>query len=202
MELSMAIQSRRSIRKFKPDPIADHDLQAIMEAARLAPSALNLQPWRYVITKSQSIRESLARSTPSTFIAQAPVIIICCIELTAFDAIGARYRELHQANAFVDTPFANASPEELLKNKPLDPQWIQAHLVFNAAIAIEHIALKAADLGLGSCWIGEFDPDKVKQTLGLNERYQVVALMPIGYPVQMPQARPRLPLDELILKEL
>lgn len=202
MELSMAIQSRRSIRKFKPDPIADHDLQSIMEAARLAPSAMNLQPWRYVVAKSLSIKESLARSTSSTFIAQAPVIIISCIDLTAFDAVGARYRELHQANAFADSPFANSSPEELLKNKPLDPQWIHAHLIFNAAIAIEHIALKAADLGLGSCWIGEFDPEKVKQTLALNERYQVVALMPIGYPVQMPQARPRLPLDELILKEL
>lgn len=202
MELSMAIQSRRSIRKFKPDPIADHDLQAIMEAARLAPSAMNLQPWRYVIAKSQSIRESLAQSTQSTFIAQAPVIIICCVDSTAFAAVDARYRELGQANAFADTPFANVSPEELLKNMPLDPQWMQAHLVFNAAIAIEHIALKAADLGLGSCWVGAFEPEKIKQTLALHDHYQVVALMPIGYPAQQPQARPRLPLGELILKEL
>lgn len=202
MELSTVIQSRRSIRKFKPDPISNEDLYAIIEAARLAPSALNIQPWRYVIAKSQSIRESIAQSTSSAFIANAPVQIICCVDSTAFDTVGKRYQELHQVNAFTDSPFETVSPEDILKGKPLDPLWIQSHLAFNVAIAITHITLKATDLGLGSCWVGEFDQEKIKLTLELDDRYRVIALIPIGYPDQTPAPRPRLPLAELILGEV
>ena len=71
-----------------------------------------------------------------------------------------------------------------------------------AAIALEHIALRAVDLGLGSCWIMMFDREKAKRILGLDERYDLVALMPVGYPDQNPPMRPRLDLNELLIQTI
>jgi len=72
----------------------------------------------------------------------------------------------------------------------------------NVAIAVEHIVLKAVDLGLGSCWLGRFDRDKVKEYLALNENIYPVVLLPVGHPDQSPKARPRLTLDKLVLKTI
>lgn len=84
----------------------------------------------------------------------------------------------------------------------MDQAAIKAYLTLNAAIAIEHIVLRAVDLGLGSCWIMMFDSAKAKSMLELDDRYDVVALLPIGYPDQSPAARPRLTLEELVIKEV
>ena len=62
--------------------------------------------------------------------------------------------------------------------------------------------LRAVDLGLGSCWVMMFDKDKVKKLFGLDENYDVVALLPIGYPNQSPSQRPRFNMDKLLLKEV
>lgn len=84
----------------------------------------------------------------------------------------------------------------------MDKATAQAYLRLNAAIAIDHITLRAIDLGLGTCWIRMFDQEKVKQILGLGGNYNVVALVPVGYLDQNPQARPRIELDQMLLKEL
>jgi nitroreductase len=64
------------------------------------------------------------------------------------------------------------------------------------------LTLRATDLGLGSCWIMMFDREKVKKLLGLDEKYDIVALLPIGYPDQAPVQRPRLNIKEVLLKEI
>ena len=84
----------------------------------------------------------------------------------------------------------------------MDEESLKSYLYLNAAIALEHIALRAVDLGLGSCWIMMFNSKKAKEVLELDERYDVVALLPVGYPDQNPLQRPRLKLDELILQTI
>lgn len=76
------------------------------------------------------------------------------------------------------------------------------YLNMNVGIAITHMMLKAVDLGLGTCWIGGFDPLKTKEILGLDDNLPIVALLPIGYPVRVPVQRPRFPLEKLIVKKV
>ena len=88
-------------------------------------------------------------------------------------------------------------------NSPImDEEAVKAYLSMNVAIATEHIVLKAVDLGLGSCWLGRFDRDKVREYLALDERIYPVVLLPVGHPDQSPNARPRFALDELVLKTI
>jgi len=205
MELLKAIQSRRSIRKFKSNEVPDHIIKELLDAARLAPSGSNLQATRFVVIKSPVERMKLKECTPLPFVAHAPVIIACCIDKEGMGNTQVRYRELMEAQAFVGTPLADDPTlmEAAAKRRSsMDHATIKAYLTLNAAIAIEHIVLRAVDLGLGSCWIMMFDSAKTKSMLGLDDRYDVVALLPIGYPDQSPAARPRLPLEELILKEV
>ena len=205
MELLKAIQSRRSIRKFKSNEVPDHIITELLDAARLAPSGSNLQATRFVVIKSPVERMKLKECTPLPFVAHAPVIIACCIDKEGMGNTQVRYRELMEAQAFVGTPLADDPTlmEAAAKRRSsMDPATIKAYLTLNAAIAIEHIVLRAVDLGLGSCWIMMFDSAKTKSMLGLDDRYDVVALLPIGYPDQSPAARPRLPLEELVLKEV
>lgn len=205
MELLKAIQSRRSIRKFKSNEVPDHTIKELLDAARLAPSGSNLQATRFVVIKSPVERMKLKECTPLPFVAEAPVVIACCIDKEAMGNTQVRYRELMEAQAFVGTPLADDPTlmEAAAKRRSsMDQATIKAYLTLNAAIAIEHIVLRAVDLGLGSCWIMMFDSAKTKSMLELGDRYEVIALLPIGYPDQSPAARPRLPLEELILKEV
>ena len=204
MELLKAIQSRRSIRKFKSDEVPDAVIRELLDAARLAPSGSNLQATRFVVIKSPVERMKLKECTPLPFVAHAPVIIACCIDREAMGNTLARYRELMEAQAFAGTPLDDPTLMEAAakRRSGMDQAAIKAYLTLNAAIAIEHIVLRAVDLGLGSCWIMMFDSAKTKRMLELDDRYDVVALLPVGYPDQSPAARPRLPLEELILKEV
>jgi nitroreductase len=207
MELVNAILARRSIRIFKSDPVPDHDIKKMLEAARLAPSGTNLQATRYVVVKSKAERLKLKDCTPFPFVVQAPVVFACCIDKGAMvqGHIMSRYKELMKAQAFVGTPLAD--DETLMeasakRRSSMDQATIKAYLSLNAAIAIEHIALRAVDLGLGSCWVMNFDSEKTKSVLNLEDRYEVVALLPVGYPDQSPASRPRLSLEELVIKEI
>jgi len=205
MELLKVMQSRRSIRKFKSNEVPDSVIKELLEAARLAPSGSNLQATRFVVIKSQPERMKLKECTPLPFVAHAPVVIACCIDKQAFGNTLVRYRELMEVQAFAGTPLAedNTLMEASAKKRSsMDQAAIKAYLALNAAIAIEHIVLRAVDLGLGSCWIMMFDGEKVKSMLELDDRYDVVALLPIGYPDQSPAARPRLPLNEWVIKEV
>jgi nitroreductase len=205
MELLKAIQSRRSIRKFKSNEVSDHTIKELLDAARLAPSGSNLQATRFVVIKSPVERMKLKECTPLPFVAHAPVIIACCIDKEAMGNTSVRYRELMEAQAFVGTPLADDPTlmEAAAKRRSgMDQATIKAYLSLNAAIAIEHIVMRATDLGLGSCWIMMFDSAKTKSMLQLDDRYDVIALLPIGYPDQSPAPRPRLTLEELILKEV
>jgi len=205
MELLKAMQSRRSIRKFKSNEVPDPVIKDLLEAARLAPSGSNLQATRFVVIKSPAERMKLKECTPLPFVVHAPVVIACCIDGEAMGNTMVRYKELMEAQAFVGTPLAddNTLMEAAAKRRSsMDQATIKAYLTLNAAIAIEHIVLRAVDLGLGSCWIMMFDSAKTKSMLELDDRYDVVALLPVGYPDQSPAARPRLPLEELVIKEV
>ena len=200
MELSDVIASRRSIRKFKPRDISADTVRLLLDAARLAPSGSNLQPARFIIAQSPAAKEALGRYTPYKFIVKAAVIFVCCADLTAITTRETRVGELLKEGAFEGVDMDMNDPSAV--SPVMDAEAIKAYLAMNVAIAIEHIVLKAVDLGLGSCWLGRFDRDKVKKFLALGETIFPIVLLPVGYPDQSPKARPRFPLDKYVLKTI
>ena len=203
MELLDAIKSRRSIRKFKAQPIPENHINELLDAGRMAPSGSNLQPTRYIVIESDEVRAKLKECTSLPFVWQAPAVIAVCIDTQVTSKSEQRFKELKEANAFVDTPLNDVNPEEYIKRRrAMDEVALKAYLSLNAAIAIDHITLRAVDLGLGSCWVMMFDKEKTRKALNLDDKYEIVALLPIGYPDQTPAPRPRLPQNELLLKKM
>jgi nitroreductase len=201
VELSDVITLRRSIRKFREENISDDTIRLLLEAARLAPSGSNLQPARFIVAQSTTAREALGRCTPYKFIVKASVIFVCCADLRAVTTRDRRIGELMIEGAFegVDMDMNDAS---ITSSPIMDEEAVKAYLSMNVAIAVEHIVLKAVDLGLGSCWLGRFDRDKVREYLKLDERIYPVILLPVGHPDQSPHPRPRLALEKLVLKTI
>jgi len=201
VELSDVIALRRSIRKFREEDISADTIRLLLEAARLAPSGSNLQPARFIVAQSTTAKEALGRCTPYKFIVKASVIFVCCADLRAITTRDRRIGELMIEGAFegIDIDINDAS---ITSSPIMDEEAVKAYLSMNVAIAVEHIVLKAVDLGLGSCWLGRFDRDKVRECLKLDERIYPVVLLPVGHPDQSPQARPRLALDKLVLKTI
>jgi len=201
VELSDVIASRRSIRKFKEKYISADTVRLLLDAARFAPSGSNLQPARFIVAQSAAAKQALGRSTPYKFIVKASVVFVCCADLTAMTTREHRIGELLKEGAFegVDVDMNHPS---ITTSPIMDEEAAKAYLSMNVAIAIEHIVLKAVDLGLGSCWIGRFDRNKVKEYLALDENIYPVMLLPVGYPDQSPNARPRFALDKLVLKTI
>ncbi|MGP8154949.1 MAG: nitroreductase family protein [Smithella sp.] len=201
MELSDVIASRRSIRKFREGDISVDTINSLINAARLAPSGSNLQPARFIIVQSPDAKKNLSQFTPYKFIAKAGVIFVCCIDISTIASRDARLEELLKEGVFdgvdIDMSDSSVAPTPLTETEA-----IKSYLSMNLAIAVEHVVLKAVDLGLGSCWIGRFDRDKVKQWSSLDENIFPVVLLPVGYPDQIPKARSRFLLDKYILKTL
>lgn len=200
MELKSVIESRRSIRKFLPDSIPEEYIREILEAARLAPSGGNIQPWRFVIIKSPEAREKLKDFTLG-FVANAPVIIVCCSDLNANQSYRERYKELRRAGAFDEVVF-DAPQSSTEKVPSMNEDQIKGYLNLNTAIAVENMVLRATDLGLGSCWVMMFDRHKLASWLQLDSNLYPVCLLPLGFADQKPLIRPRKNLEEIIIKEV
>lgn len=198
MDFNEVLKTRRSIRKYKPEPIPEKYLLQLIEAAGLAPSALNLQPWRYVIIKERSLIKEIAKCSPNSFIADSPALIICCLDPKAFDSI----LDVLKKSMSSGEASLSADYESLLERDSKDEVYINTLLHLNAGISFEHILLKAVDLGLGACWIGLFDADSIKKLVGIDDRYIIPALVSVGYPDQQPSEKPKLPVGQLLLKTI
>jgi nitroreductase len=201
VELSDVIASRRSIRKFKEENISVDTVRLLLDAARLAPSGSNLQPVRFIVAQSATAKEALSRYTPYKFIVKASVIFVCCADLRVITTRDLRIGELLKEGAFEGVDMDMNDPPTATM-PIMEGEAVKTYLSMNVAIAVEHIVLKAVDLGLGSCWLGRFDHDKVKEYLALDESIYPVVLLPVGYPDQSPKARPRFALDKLVLKTI
>ena len=209
LTLSEAISQRRSIRSFLQKPVPQELILQLLESARLAPSASNRQPWRFFVVTDEKEKAQIRKiCLDQAFIEEAGVVFICCVDLNAYswDYRKKRAQELVDFNVaptlsgrFADPAFSRT----YLKSE--DPD-IAAH--FSAAkantfIAVEHMALAATALGLGSCWVGAFgDAGEIENLFGFTPTTIVVAVLAVGYPTRVPGPRPRLPLAEILLRPL
>ena len=152
METTETIFTRHSIRSFTLDPIPPEILNDILEAGRLAPSAQNRQPWRYIVFNDPEAIRTLAKKTgliglSNFFIKDAPVVIIACADLKKNTRINGKDYYL------VDT-----------------------------AISFQQMILTAWQHGIGSCWMAAFSEKLLAKHLGLPKSWKIVAISPFGYP--------------------
>ena len=188
LDVMQAIQRRRSIRQFRADPVPSEVVDTMLEAARLAPSGSHRQPWHFQIVTDPSLRERIF--TEATFsskhIIEAPLIIVCGSELLSY-VKGNRL-----------APFSSVLAAENDDWETLKPFLADAQM--NTAIAIEHMVLAAVAQGVGTCWVQRIKPGQMAKLLGWPRHVVAICLLLAGYPAEEPPAKPRLPLDEIILK--
>ena len=169
MEFFEAVQKRQSIRSFRALPIEHEKIVRILEAARQAPSAGNLQAYQIVEVRKESARRALAKAClGQEFLGEAPVVLAFCAR-PALSArrYGARGKELY--------------------------------CVQDATIACAYAQLAATVLGLASVWVGAiYEPKLVKEILELKDDSWPVALLPIGYPAESPERTGRRSLQQLV----
>ncbi len=171
MDFFDVISQRRSIRKYKDDPVPRDMIEQIMETARLAPSWHNNQCWRFIVVtdpeSKEAVHDAVSDENPcKKGLKQAPVAILAC-----------------------------ASPEDSGRRDGKD------YYLVDVGIALEHVCLAAKALGLGTCWIGVIDEKLLREKFGVPENFRVVAMTPLGYPDKDPSQRPRKDLSELAFRE-
>lgn len=200
------IKNRKSIRKYKPDPVPREKVELLLEAARWAPSGENAQPWRFIIVedkekikamgkvaamadrrqfsaefaagetekrlkkikdpkKRQKIMEKLTGGHVSSFLENAPMVIIVCGRKDVWD------------------------------------------LPYDCSAAIENILIMAVAAGLGTCWVESpvmdvRDEEKIKEMLQIPKSFKVLTAISVGYPDEAPKPRPRLSQEELVFYEV
>jgi len=199
-----AIEKRRSIRKFKADPVPDEYINELLDAARLAPSGCNAQPWRFRVVKNKEQKLQLAKAAyEQMFIADAPVVFVCCADIQGYiNGMVSGIQDLGKINAVEDRiiRILNKRADQMeTQLKAMNKEQFGARIAFNVAIAVEHMVLRALDFGLGTCWIRLIDEQKVREIFGWNDNIFVVALLPVGYPGESPLPRKRLAIEQILI---
>lgn len=168
------VAKRISCRAYRADPVPRAALEQILEAARLAPSACNRQPWRFAVVTEAALRaqlldEGLLPGLGMTWAAEAPVILVLGMK------------------------------KSLITHR-IAPLLSQVEYpLLDLGIAGEHAILQATELGLGTCWIGWIRPKVVRRILGWPADILPQALITLGRPASRPeQASPRLPLADIV----
>lgn len=173
------IKNRRSIRKYKDQPVDDETILQIIDCGRLAPSDSNTQPWNFIVVQSEEMRTKVAHvSHEQDWMLGAPVFIVCVADIRVATT------ETGPLNINEDTP--GIGPKQI---------------ILDTAIAGENIVLAAEALGLGTCWVSWYLQDEIRPVLGIPSDKYVVAVITLGYPDQTPKQRPRRSLEEVIRYE-
>ncbi len=167
MDVFECMKSRRSVRKFLEVPVEWDKIGKILDAASFAPSAGNLQTWKFIIVRDADKRHKIAEaSLQQWWMEKAPIFIIVCAEM----------RRIRQ--------FYGVRGERL-------------YAIQSCAAAAQNMLLAAHDLGLGACWVSAFDENRVSAILSIPEDAEIrpQAIIPIGYPGEKPKAPPRFSLE-------
>jgi len=202
------IRQRRSIRRYRPDAIPREIVLRMLEAARRAPSASNCQPWRFLIVVDAEEKRKLREAAGYPFVETAPMVVVCAADLDTYSphSSALRYRELLDSGileSFADQPPDPKLGARLSRLRELDRAGIVRMAFANTYIAIEHLVLAAASMGIGTCWVGAVDEsEEVRALFDLPESIIIVALVAVGYPTEEPRPRPRLGIDDILLRPL
>ena len=175
MPLLDVLKQRRSVRDFIDKPVEREKIMVCLEAARIAPSACNSQPWKFIVVDDERLKKKLCNAafggiySVNAFCKKAPVIVAVVSEKSKFLArIGGMFRGTE-------------------------------YNLIDIGISCEHFVLQAVDLGLGACWIGWFDEGAVKAVLNVPQEKKIDILIALGYydPTTVSPEYNREPIDKI-----
>jgi nitroreductase len=177
MDLMETIKGRRSIRKYKPDPLSEESLQKVLEAVRWAPSWANTQCWEVIVVKDPKAKSELITAIPETnpafsSLIQAPLLLVLCGKKGV-------------------SGFYKGQP------KTTKGDW----LMFDTGLAMQNLCLAAHALGLGTVIVGMFDHKSVEKIVGVPQDIEVVAMTPLGYPAAVGNIPKRKEISEFVFYE-
>jgi len=171
LDVFEAIKGRRSIRAFTSEPVSDEEVMRLIDAARWAPSAGNIQPWEFVVVRDAKIKRGLSvAALDQTFIEEAPVVIVVC---------------------------AN----QVQSSRGYGSRGVQLYCLQDTAAATQNMLLAAHALGLATCWVGAFQEEEARKVLNIPSGVRPVAIVPVGHPAEKPMARSKRPLSEIVHHE-
>ncbi|MBA7467470.1 putative NAD(P)H nitroreductase [subsurface metagenome] len=157
MVLLDLLKHRKSVREFLDRPVEREKIMTCLEAARLAPSACNSQPWKFIVVDDEPLKNKLCDAafnsvySMNAFCKTAPVMVAVISEKSKFVArIGGMFRGTK-------------------------------YYLIDIGIAVEHFVLQAEDLGLGTCWVGWFNEKAVKSILNVPQNKKIDILIAVGY---------------------
>jgi len=195
MELMDVIRSRRSIRSFKPDPVPDEIMQEILDAGRLAPSALNAQNWHFgVITDHNFIKQLVGAAGGQLWVAEAPVLIALCVRIDTDlrdkhdDDPEVRLVRTRYGGKLID--YVNEYPDRKTMNALLHSP--------DVLLAGQQMQLAAVNHGLSTCWVSYMDLNRVCELLELPENITCTYMMALGYGKGKPDPIERRELKDIV----
>jgi nitroreductase len=165
MEFKKLINQRFSVRNYQNRPIEKDKLIEVLDAGRLAPSAVNFQPWHFIVVQDKKKLEKIHTAYKREWIKSAPAIIVVCGDHLQ------SWKRGNDGKDFLDT---------------------------DVAIAVDHMTLQAAELGLGTCWVCNFDAKKCSEIFDLPPYIEPEVLLPIGYPDEDVKEKKRKPPEEIV----
>ena len=143
----------------------------LIEAACCAPSAGNMQPWEFIVVRDEEVKERLAKAAGDQSFISEAPVV--CVVCAVPGRSGSRYGDRGR----------------------------ELYCLQDTAAAVQNLMLTASANGLGSCWVGAFDEDKVSEILAIPGEARPIALIPVGYPRESPAPRRRRPLEEVVHRE-
>ena len=168
MQTIDCIRGRRSVRKYKEDEISKTDIIELLDAAIQAPSSGNVQDWEFVVVQDEGIKKQLQEASLEQEFISKARAAI--VVCSDLERVEARYGE---------------------RGKNL-------YSVQNTAAAAQNLMLAAWDRGLGTCWVGAFNEQKVKDILILPTNVRPLAIITLGYPEAVAEKRTRTELNKVI----
>lgn len=168
MDVLEAIKERRSIRAYTDEEVSERDVERLIEAARWAPSAGNIQPWAFVVVKDVETKRKLSSAALNqTLIQEAPVVIVVCADL-------------------------------IRSSSGYGSRGVHLYSIQDTAAATENILLAAQELGLATCWVGAFRENEVAKAVKAPRNLRPVAMVAVGYPAERPATPQKRSVNEIV----
>jgi nitroreductase len=169
MDFAELVDERHSVRAFEEREVEATKLEGILHAARRAPSAGNLQAYKVAVVRAPLLRRRLAHAALDQDFLAQAPVVLVFLADSLASAV--KYGRRGQT----------------------------LYAVQDATVACAYAQLAAREAGLGSCWVGAFQEDEVRASLGVGQDLRPVALLPVGYPAEVPEITSRRPLSEMLL---
>lgn len=198
-----AIKHRHSVRSFSDEPISADELTALFEAARLAPSSLNSQPWRFKVAQDKDTLKEFGRkelSRTQTWLANAGAVIACCADISGYVRDSQASAFFYRDNDLIQGDTMDGIDDYVKRESSADEAAKFGAAAMNTGIAVSFMMLRAVELGLGTCWVGMYNEKNVKELLNIAPELRIVGLLAVGHPADgQPAEHNRKTIKEIML---